>query len=345
METMEAWQYPKFQGKLEDALAINRAVPRPNADSLAAGEIVVQVISASINPVDYKIPESGFIGSIMIPRPATPGLDFCGRVFAKHPSVTAFDVGQLVFGGYSKSSANGSLAQFIVISQQNIALLPKGIDPHQGAAVGTAATTAYQSLMPESLKQGAQIFINGGSGGVGSWSIQFAKVLGARVTTSCSTGNISYCRQLGADEVLDYKQVDIISALKDRSETFDLVIDNVGNNPNLYNMSDTILRPNGAFVQVGVGEAMTLSGSLAMVAKQLRPSFLSTRRYYFVNMKNSDSFFQRIATWMGEGKVKAVVDEAYAWDRVPEAFDKLRKGHVRGKIVVHVAGDNRQSIA
>ena len=83
-------------------------------------------------------------------------------------------------------------------------MLPEGVEPDHAAAVGTAATTAFQSLLPGVVKPGSKVFINGGSGGVGTFRIRFAKTLGAEVTVTCSTGNVDLCKSLGADEVLDY---------------------------------------------------------------------------------------------------------------------------------------------
>lgn len=180
-DTMQAWQYSAVQGKVEDSISVND-VAKPNASSLANGHLIVQVITAALNPVDYKLPEAGFIGRMMIPRPATVGLDFCGRVVAKHPSSNAFEEGQLVFGAYASLTGAGALSQYIVIPEKFCAVLPPGVDPDHGAAVGTAAITAYQSLMTDTPKSGAKIFINGGSGGTGTWAIQFARAMGAEVT-------------------------------------------------------------------------------------------------------------------------------------------------------------------
>ncbi|KAF7558232.1 hypothetical protein G7Z17_g99 [Cylindrodendrum hubeiense] len=339
-ETMKAWQYSAVEGKLEDSISVND-IAKPIPSSLAKGQILVQVISASINPVDYKLPESGFLGRLMISRPAIPGLDFCGRVIAKHPSSNAFEEGQLVFGGFTSNDGNGTLSQYTVISEKCCALLPAGVDPDHAAAVGTAATTAYQSLMPDTLKPGAKIFINGGSGGIGTWGIQFAKAMGAEVVTTCSTANVELCRQIGADEVLDYKKVDIISSLKEKKNEFDLLIDNVGKNDDLYKIRGELLKSTGTFVQVGVPDTLSISQTLPTLGKQLWPAALGGGRYYFVNMENTTEFFDRIGHWMKEGEVKAIVDTTYGWEDVPLAFGKLREGHARGKLVVQVADKSK----
>ncbi|KAM6517422.1 hypothetical protein FSOLCH5_008384 [Fusarium solani] len=297
---------------MEDSLTIKDQVPVPSEASLCKDEMLIKVITASLNPVDYKLPEAGIIGKMIIPNPATPGLDFCGRVVAKHSSITGFE-------------------------EACCALLPEGIDADDGAAVGTAATTAYQSLMPDSLPPAANIFINGGSGGVGTWSIQLAKAMGTKVTTTCSTKNIELCQRLGADHVVDYTKNDVVEFLKGQGAIYDLVIDNVGNRPDLYNNSHLMLKARGTFVQVGVGESMSLKGIASTMKKQIWP--FGTPRFYFVNMKNSTESFQVIGRWMAEGRVKPVIAAQFDWKDVPQAFRQLRDGRSSGKIVVNVSQD------
>ncbi|SCO92612.1 uncharacterized protein FRV6_16740 [Fusarium oxysporum] len=168
---MKAWHYSPIHGKLEDCLTIKDDAPIPQPYSLAKDQLLIEITSSSMNPVDYKLPESGVIGRLIIPRPATPGLDFCGRIVAKHPSNSTYETGQLVFGGFTTANPMGNLGQYTVISGAYYALLSAGVELDEAAAVGTAATIAYQSLMPDSLQPGAKIFINGGSGGVGTWGI------------------------------------------------------------------------------------------------------------------------------------------------------------------------------
>ncbi|CZR42684.1 uncharacterized protein FPRO_09987 [Fusarium proliferatum ET1] len=292
---MQAWQYSTVQGTVEDSISVND-VAKPNASSLAKWQLIVQAITAALNPVDYKLPEAGFIGRMMIPRPATVGLDFCGRVVAKRPSSSAFEDEKFC----------------------------------------AAAITAYQSLMPDTWKSRVKIFTNGGSGGTGTWAIQFARAMGAEVTVTCSTANLELCRKLGADEVIDYKTMELISSLKQKTHDFDLVIDNVGMDDELYNIREVLLKPTGTFVQVGIPAAVSLLQTVSIVKKIIWPSICGGRKYYFVNINNSAKFFTQIGRWMAEGKTKAVIDTAYRWEDVPLAFRKLRDGHVSGKLVVHV---------
>lgn len=334
-----AWQYSVINSKLEDALTIDDNAPLVEPSSLGPDQVIVQVIAASINPVDYKLCEAPLVGGILVPRPATPGLDLCGRIVAKHPSNTDFAEGQLVFGGLATAASArgmGTLRQYTVLSSKCLAPLPDGVDPDHAAAVGTAGTSAYQSLTPETLKPGAKVFINGGSGGVGTWTVQMAKAMGAQVVTTCSTDNVDLCQQLGADEVVDYRTVDVVDYLKQKGPEFDLLIDNVGKSTELYDVSSHVLKPGGTFVQVGVGSSVNIGTIASMAKRQLWPAFLGAPKFYFVNMDNNTKFLKPISDWVAEGKIKAVIDKTYSWEDVPEAYRHLREGHAKGKIVVKV---------
>ncbi|KAF4920517.1 Zinc-type alcohol dehydrogenase-like protein [Colletotrichum viniferum] len=337
---MKTWLYSAVNGTLEDCLALNKDAPVPNISSLRQDELLIEVISASLNPADYKVPATPLIGRLLISRPPTPGMDFCGRVVGTHPLNTTINEGQLVFGGYAMINQRGALSQYTVIPMANVARLPEGVDPDHAAAVGTAATTAYQSLIHDTLQPGAKVFINGGSGGTGTWGIQIAIALGAEVVTTSTTANVELCKQLGADEVIDYKTEDVVASMKARGPVFDLVIDNVGSTTELYNQSNHYLKAGGTFVLVGVGADLSISGIFSNLSRQLRPAILGCRGFYFVQQKNDSEFFSRIGGWMAEDKARAVIDSTFSFKDVPRAYKKLREGRARGKIIVHVG--NRQ---
>lgn len=332
---MQAWQYTSIKNTLESSLVLNDNVPPPDASSLPKDHVLIEVITASINPVEYKLPETPVIGRFVVQPPASPGLDFCGRVRAKHATDTSFTEGQLVFGALcivTKLPKFGSLGQFIVAPCSQVASLPHGVQPDDAAAVGTAGVTALQSLPQHSIKPGANIFINGGSGGVGTFAVQFAKALGANVTTTCSTANVELCRGLGADEVVDYRKVDVVGELKKKGQVFDLAVDNVGV-PALYEQSGHFLKPDGKFVQIALQKSM-----LGMLRWSLLPAWLSggQRLYQFVRVKINRDHLEQIGQWIAQGKVRVVINEAFEWEDAPKAYEKLRLGRTTGKIVVHV---------
>lgn len=153
----------------------------------------------------------------MISKPASPGLDYCGKVLSAGSKVDV-KPGQLVFGRLDKPGQFGTLAECIVTNRDGAVPLPEGVDPDSAAAIGTAGLTAYQCIVPFA-KAGEKIFINGGSGGTGTFGIQCAKAIGCHVTTSCSTANVQLCKDLGADEVIDYKTSDLTKELEAKGKS------------------------------------------------------------------------------------------------------------------------------
>lgn len=334
--TMKAWQYKAIHGKLEDSLEFSNTIHAPSTTTLSKGQILIETISASLNPVDYKIPELGFVSKFIISTPGTPGLDFCGRVVGTYASNDTFKVGDVVYGALTRPSKFGSLGEFMIAPSDECALLPEGLDPDHAAAIGSAGQTAFQSLDPKFVKKGSKVFINGGSGGTGTFGIQFAKILGAEVTTTCSAKNVELCKSLGADEVIDYTQVDILSELKKKGQVFDLAIDNVGRPARLYERSGEFLKPGARFVQVGV--QLSLGALTTTMSRKVIPRCLGggNRAFHFLSVQSKREDLIQIGKWLVDGKARAVIDEKFKWEDVPKAFEKLRTGHAVGKIVVQV---------
>ena len=196
----------------------------------------------------------------------------------------------------------------------------------------------YQALAPN-VKSGDKVFINGGSGGTGVFGIQMAKALGCHVTTSCSTPNVGFCKSLGADEVIDYKTTNIVDMLSSKGQIFNLVVDNVGTPDNLYKASSAYLTPSGKFVQIGVQNS--LGGMKTVTSNMLLPSFLGGGKNSFQMMmaKPSAEALEQMGEWFKDGKLKGMVDTVFEWEDAPKAFEKLKTGRAKGKIVVRVPQD------
>ena len=341
--TMKAWQYSQVAGGLEKNLKLNNnASLPPKANSLGPDQVLVQVLSSALNPVDYKFPQIPLLGGLIVKRPAVPGLDYAGRVVAsgantKKISSEDLKPGQLVFGKLDGPSSFGTLAEYAVVPRSGCVPLPEGVKPDDAAAAGSAALTAYQTLIPN-IKSGDRVFINGGSGGVGSFGIQFAKVKGCHVVTSCSGANVDLCKSLGADQVIDYRTQNVVAELK-KLPKFDFIADNVGTPGNLYWQAHIFTKQGAKFVQVGAD--MSLGGIYGMVSRMVWPRFLGggKRPWEFLGLENNYDQFKEIAGWMAEGKVKALIDEVYCMeDKGPvRAYEKLKTGRVKGKLVVRVA--------
>ncbi|ORX93588.1 hypothetical protein BCR34DRAFT_580435 [Clohesyomyces aquaticus] len=239
-------------------------------------------------------------------------MDYCGRVVGVGENVKNLKEGDLVSGSkFVKGNriGQGSLAQFMYIEAGQVAVVPEGLGTGIGkeggvdalAALGCAAVTACQCIVPN-MKEGDKLFINGGSGGTGTWGIQIAKALECYVTTNCSTGNVELVKSVGADDVLDYKSVNVAKELEGKGQVFSLVVDNVGVPGTLYRESHKFLVPNGKFVQVGAGISLGAMGQL--VQNSLRPGFLGggKRMFEFLVTQPKKEDLEQLGRWMQEGR-------------------------------------------
>lgn len=330
---MKAWQYSSTNGGIEKNLQINPSatLPKPKPD-----QHLVQVIAIALNPIDYKPAEIPLVARFAITKPATPGLDFAG-IIVSPASGSNLKAGQTVFGACGSSPlAGGALAEFAVSGLKATVPLPDSVDPVQAGTVGVAGLTAYQSIVPR-VKKGDKIFINGGSGGTGVFGIQIAKAVGCQITTSCSTTNMELCKSLGADTVVDYKKGSVLEALKAMGQKFDHVVDNVGSDRELIWHCHEFMQPGAAYIMVG-GEP-SLSYVLDTLKRKVWPSFLGGMKGkvegFWPVPKVED--LEQIGEWMRTGKVRAIIDQAFEFKQAPKAFEKLKTGRAKGKIVIDVA--------
>lgn len=333
-DQMKAWQIDA-PGDIYEKLKLNESAARPTAKSLKGQEVLVKVSSAAINPADYKVMGMGFIVKGFIQFPKVPGMDLSGEVEAVGPAVTDILVGDHVLGRVNPLKAPGGLAEYVILERDGYAKIDRSADLDKAAGLGTAALTAYQTIKPY-VKAGDKVFINGGSGGTGTFGIQIAKLLGCHVTTTCSTGKIELCKELGADEIIDYKTTDILTALKKAGPIYSVFVDNVGAVGDLYPKSSSFLLPTAPFVSIGGGSL----GHVANVASALvRPSFLGGGKNEFISYmtKNNHDDLDEIAEWYSKGSLKSVVDSTFEFGDVPAAFTQLKTGSSAGKIIVHVS--------
>ncbi|KAL8640466.1 MAG: hypothetical protein Q9228_002623 [Teloschistes exilis] len=331
--TMRAWQYSSAKGGLDKNIKINSSasLPTPKPD-----QHLVKVFAAALNPVDYKVAEFPGATTLIISKPATPGIDFAGSI-VKPAAGSSLKPGQFVFGATGTSPfAGGALREYATAGTKAVTLLPDNVNVIDAATVAIAGLTAYQSIIPH-VKEGDKIFINGGSGGVGAFSIQMAKAVGCHVTTTCSTPNVELCKSLGADRVVDYKKEKVVDALAASGDKFDHAVDNVGTQKDIMWRSHEYLKLEAMLVMVGGEPSMaTLTNSLKM---KLQPGFLGGLKRKVISMFANPSAedLQSIGKWMSEGKIRAVIDSKFSFEEAPMAIEKLKTGRAKGKIVVDVA--------
>lgn len=334
---MRAAQWTSMAGGMEKNLHLNPTAPAPsNTTQLEPETTLVRVAYASINPVDYKLPEFALFRALKLRSPGIPAGDYSGTVVAT--TLPHLKPGDLVFGR-SDPPAFGALGEYLLVKGENNAIpLPSGVSLQDASTLGVAALTAYQCIAPH-IKQnsGSKVFINGGSGGTGSFGIQIAKILGCEVTTTCSGPNVEFCKSLGADEVLDYRTTDVVKHLQRTGTQFDLLVDNVGS-PRLYFHAHDYLKTGCMYVNIA--GAITLPSIVSMLKVLYLPAWLGggRREAKFLRRVSNAEGFATIARWIAEGKLKPVIEKVYELEEAAEAFARLKTGRSRGKLVIQVAG-------
>jgi NADPH:quinone reductase-like Zn-dependent oxidoreductase len=334
--TMRAVQWTSITGGIEKNLNVNTTAPVPAVPTNSTGpSTLVKVAYSSINPVDYKLPELSVFRALKMSTPAIPAGDFAGTVV--HTNLPGFSPGDQVFGR-SDPPYFGALAEYVLANgRENVVKLPEGVSMQDAATLGVAGLTAYQCIAPY-IKEGSKVFINGGSGGTGTFGIQIAKILGCRVTTTCSSANVELYRALGADEVIDYKTTDVVKHLQRQGSQYDLLVDNVGSLEVYWNAHD-YLKADGLYINIA-GTA-----TLAHVVNVLKVSYLPAwlgggqRAAMFLRRESNADDFAKVAQWIAEGKLRPVVEKVYGFDESAEAFARLKTGRSRGKLVVKVAAE------
>ncbi|KAK7428302.1 hypothetical protein QQZ08_005199 [Neonectria magnoliae] len=333
---MRAWQCAS-PGLIEKTLKLVDETARPSKP-LQNGQLLVEIARAGLNPADYKMLQLGMASRAITQFPKTPGMDFSGTVVTVASGIDDVKPGDAVLGRVLAGRREGALSEFAVVNRDSCVTVPADFDMDQAAGAPTAALTAYLTIAPH-IKTGDRVFFNGGSGGVGLFGIQIAKVLGCHVTVSCSTAKATLCKETGADDIIDYKAGSVVEELKKKGQVFNLIVDNVGNSPpNLYAASHNFLLPKGKYVFVG---GAISCGSVASLAKSLLlPSFLGggKRKFVAFNVYNDRAALEQIVNWMVEGKVKTVIDSVFDFDDAHKAFEHLKKGSSAGKVIVRVDG-------
>ncbi|NIJ52950.1 NADP-dependent oxidoreductase [Dyadobacter arcticus] len=305
---------------------IERPVP-------AADEILVKVFASGVNPVDWVI-RNGANDNLRpyLALPMTLGWDAAGVVEERGSDVTGFQKGDAVYG-VPNFPGDGSYAEYCVAKAVQFALKPKSIGFNEAAGVPLAALTAWTGMFAHGkLEVGQRILIQGASGGVGSFAVQFAKAKGAYVIGMASTDNVEYVRQLGADEVIDYKT----QKFEDLVQNVDVVLEASpvrDNNERVKSVS--VLKDGGILVSVNTDfpfndkliEALARKGAKGELApNQPRQEWL-----------------QEMAQLVDEGKVRVLVSKVFPLEQVAQAHRESESWHVRGKLVLEVVKEDKSA--
>ena len=303
-------------------------------------DVVIEVNAAGLNPVDYKI-IYGMGTIIMRPRRPFPlGFDLSGVVIGKGKNVRDFSIGDAV---YSKVPWDqmGAIATHTIVRSDMVALKPTNLNFIEAAGIPLVGCTVVDSFKVADVKKGTSIFIHGGSGGIGTFAIQYAKYLGAYVYTTTSTSNVEWVKKLGADHVIDYKKEDYRKII----QNVDVVYDTVGGSAARKALK--VVKNGGKIISIaGHHDDETLKkigvNALIRFLFRIKGSILLFR------MQQKNVFYKHVWSYPNQntlndireliemGKIIPVVDRVFPFEEAINALKYLRKGRAKGKVIVSI---------
>lgn len=309
-------------------------VPEPQAD-----EVLVEVHAAGINLLDSKIRNGEFKLILPYKTPFVLGHDVAGIVTKVGARVQQFKVGDEVYARPADHRI-GTFADFIAIKEVDVAIKPKKLSMEETASIPLVGLTAWQTLIEKGkLKKGQKVFIQAGSGGVGTFAIQLAKYLGATVATTTSAANTALVKSLGADVVIDYEKDDLEKIL----HGYDLVL-NSQDGKTLEKLL-RVLKPGGNLISIS-GPPDTdfaneirapwfvklimrlLSFGVRKKAKRLNVGFS------FLFMKANGNQLKEITSLINSGTIVPVIDKVFPFESIKDAMNYVESGRTKGKVVV-----------
>jgi len=342
--SMRAVEFDRY-GPARDVLSVREAA---NLPAPAAGELLVEVLASSVNPIDCAV-RSGygreFFEHVTGERPPMrPGRDIAGIVAAVGPGVNGFEIGAPVYA----ATLGGANAEFARIPAQWVAPKPHRVTFGEAASLPYVALTTWTALvthvgLTRTNARGKHVVVPRAAGGVGSFATQLAKAWGARVTAICSARNVELVRELGADDVIDYEQQDPAQILTDVDIAFDTSFDT---ETTLINSLRTgadaayvsIVTPKLTLIdELGLDEG--LKRGEALLAERVAAQRELGRRYYWSFAQPSGAALREIAELVDAGLIRPVIDREFGLDEIVAAHEYCESGRAQGKIVVRVAND------
>jgi NADPH:quinone reductase-like Zn-dependent oxidoreductase len=304
-----------------------RPIPTPGP-----GQVQVRVRACALNAADWHLLRADpFLARLALglfkPRHNVLGCDLAGVVTAVGAGVTRFEAGDEVMGELGSSNW-GAFAEYVCAPEGALTRKPANLGFDEAAAAPLAGVTALQGLRKVGgLRAGESVLVNGASGGVGTFAVQLAKALGAKVTAVCSARNHELARSLGADEVIDYAKEDFTRG----SRRYDLILAANGYHP--LRDYKRALAPGGRYVMTG-GEGKQLAAAMLLGPVA---SLGSGKRLGYLLMKSNLEDLEFLRDRLADGSVRSVIDRTHPLEELPQALKYLEEGHARGKVVIRVS--------
>lgn len=332
---MKAFTINKYGKKVGVALT---DVPVP---ALKEDEVLVEIYASGLNLLDSKIKAGEFKFILPYKLPLILGHDAAGVITDVGKNVKQFKVGDEVYSRPSDFSI-GTFAQFIAINEKDLALKPKNLAMEEAASIPLVSLTAWQALVEKAnLKKGQKVFIQAGSGGVGTIAIQLAKHLGATVATTASEKSFPMLKELGADVLIDYKKEDFETILKD----YDVVLNS--QDTKTLEKSLRILKPGGKAISISgpptpdfakaIGAPWFVTIILSLISSGIRRKARKLGlEYSFLFMRADGKQLEEISKLIEKGQIKPVVDKAFPFEQTNEALEYVESGRAKGKVVINL---------
>lgn len=311
-------------------------IPEPRED-----EVLVQVHAAGVNLLDSKVTSGEFKLILPYRLPFVMGHDVAGVVVKVGAQVRQFKVGDEVYSRPDDFRI-GAFAEYIAIRESSLALKPKALTMEEAASIPLVGLTAWQALVENAkLKNGQRVFIQAGSGGVGTFAIQLAKHLGATVATTTSTANIGLVKSLGADVVIDYKKQDFENILRD----YDVVLNS--QDGKTLNKSLRVLKGGGKLISISgppdpeFGREIGAPWFVRLVMRMLSAGIRRKAKrcgihFSFLFMKAAGNQLREITRLIDAGNIRPVVDRVFPFESTNEAMAYVETGRAKGKVVVKI---------
>ncbi len=313
-------------------------VPEPE---LRDDDVLVRVHAAGVNLLDSKIRDGEFKLILPYRLPFVLGHDVAGTVVRAGPKVRRFKAGDEVYAR-PRDGRVGTFAEFIAMNEADVALKPKNLSMEEAASIPLVGLTAWQALVEVGkVKPGQKVFIQAGSGGVGTFAIQLAKHLGATVATTAGTKNVDLVKSLGADVVIDYKTQDFEKVLSG----YDLVLNSQDNKT--LEKSLRVLKQGGLLISISgppnpafakdLGLNLMLKLVMRLLSRGARKKAKSLGvRYSFLFMRAQGQQLSEITSLIDAGVIRPVVDKVFPFEKTGEALAYVETGRAKGKVVITV---------
>ncbi len=283
-----------------------------------AGEVLIKNNTFSINPVDVKTRKGGGIyGPLKNEQPIILGWDLAGEVVSIGEKVDKFKSGDKVFGMINFPGHGQAYAKYVTAPQEHLAIIPENISYEDAAATTLAALTAYQ-ILSRHVKKGDKIFVQAAAGGVGHFAVQIAKIMNAYVIGTASEKNEKYLKEIGIDEVINYKTTNFEEVVSE----VDFALDAMGGE--ILERTISIVKNGGKIISIPTGVSEKIKSKAS--EKNIHVNFEL--------VKSNGNDMRQLADWLSAGKIKPYIFKNYAFEEIELAHKQILTASTRGKVVV-----------